>query len=302
MPFRYPWTSPIPSNTDKVGLFSIGSLEEKIPFALYPILISSDLTLSLYNKFEYPRRLSFELTHEIKASLMEANARYILFDLRIHDWTNDSTLKRTRLLSRSLKDVCDALRIESSIILSNGGQLLGKALGTLYEMIEASEVSKGMGPPDLTKFTLEIATDLVLMAKKAKHRQDAKKWLKDKIISGELSQTANEALKQAAPFLEGSERRKLSSSTEGYVHHLEMNRLHSLKSKLASVHPGIGFFLLKKTGDRIDVGDDILEVLIPPGIDIPLEIDDFRKTFIISDDPPKFQPFILERLGPNLLS
>ncbi len=300
MPFRYPWTSPVPSNMDKVGLFSIGSLEEKIPFALYPILLSSDLALSLYKKFEYPRRLSVELAQEIKASLREANVKYILFDLRIHDWTNDSTLEQTRLLSRSLLDGCDALGIESSIVLSNGGQLLGKALGTLSEMIEASDVSKGLGPPDLTKFTLEIGADLVLMAKRSKHRQEAKKWLKDKIISGELSQTADEAFKQEAPFLKGLKRRKISSPTEGYVHHLEMNRLHSLKSKLASVHPAIGLFLQKKTGDRIDVGNDILEILVPEGIDIPIEPDDFRNPFVISDGPPRYQPFILERLGPNL--
>lgn len=302
MSFRYPWISPIPSNADKVGLFSIGSLEEKIPFALYPFLQSSDLALSLYKKFDYPGRLSFEMTYEIKASLKDTNVKYIFFDLRIHDWTNDSALKRIRLLSQSLKDIGDALGIESSIILSNGRLLLGKALGTVSEMIEACEVSKGLGPPDLTKYTLEIAADLVLMANRSKHRQEVKKWLRDKIISGELSQTANVALKQAAPSLRGFKKRRLSSSTTGYVHHLEMNWLHSLKSKLASVHPGIGFFLLKKTGDRIDEGNDILEVLIPEGIDIPFEIDDLRKSFVISDDPPRYQPFILERMGPKLPS
>jgi len=152
------------------------------------------------------------------------------------------------------------------------------------------------------KFTLEIAADLVSMAKRSKNRQEAKKWLRDKIISGEFSQIANEALKQAVPILKGFKKCRLSISTEGYVHHLDMNRLHSLKSELASVHPDIGFFLLKKTGDRIEEGNDILEVFIPEGIEIPLEIDAFHRSFVISDDPPKYQPLILERMGPKLPS
>lgn len=287
---------------EKVGLFSIGSFEEKIPFALYPLLLSSGLAIGLYKKFDYPRELSHELIHEIKATLKRKNTKYVILDLRVHDCTNARYVNRMRLLSQSLKEGFNELGIESTIILSNGGQLLGKAVGVFCEMIEAFEVWKGSGPPDLTKFILEIAADLFLMTNRAKHRQEAKKWLKDKLINGEISETAKEVLKQAAPFMEGLEKRKLSISTDGYVHHLEIPRLHSLKSKMASAHPGAGFFLLKKAGDWIDKGSDIFEVCVPEGTDIPLESEDFRKTLVISNDPPHYQPFILERLGPDLHS
>jgi thymidine phosphorylase len=302
MPSSYPWNSPTSPNVEKVGLFSIGSLEEKIPFALHPFLLSTDLAIGLYKKFDYPIGLSHELIREIKSTLKRKDLKYVIFDLRIHNWTNARYVNRMRLFSQSLKDDCSELGIGSTMILSNGGQLLGKAVGVFCEMIEAYEVWKGMGPPDLTKFTLEIAADLLMMGKRSKHRQEAKKWLRDRIISQEFSDTASEALKQAAPFFGGFEKRTLCSSKDGYVHHLEIKRLHSIKSKLTSAHPGTGFILLKKTGDWIGKGSGIFEVCIPTGKDIPVEAEDFRKTLVISDDPPQYQPFILERLGPNRFS
>jgi thymidine phosphorylase len=44
--------------------------------------------------------------------------------------------------------------------------IMGKARGAILELLEAAEVLNGKGPPALTKFILEVGTDLLFLAKK----------------------------------------------------------------------------------------------------------------------------------------
>jgi len=277
---------------EKVGLFSIGSLEEKTLLVLSPLLLSSNLVLSRHTNFEYPKTLSLELINEIKFSLQKENFKSVVFDLRIHDWTNAPHLKHSRILSQSLQDICDDLQINNSIILSNGGQLLGNAVGVFSEKMEAMGVLRSEGPLDLTKFALEIGTDLLLMTKKACERIEAKKCLRDQIINGEFPSF----------HLDFTEKRKFLSQKKGYVHHLAMDRLHALRSYLTSAHPGIGLSLTKKPGDWIAKGDTIADVYLPKGQKNPIKQETCQRIFVISNDPPNHQPLILERLGLNIYS
>ena len=292
---RYPWTASCSTDAEKVGLFSIGSLEEKIPFVLYPLLLSSDIALVVHKIQDFPGDLTSDLTDKIKTSLQKDNVKNIIFDLRIRRWTNTRHFERARLLSRSLKDNCDELGINSSIILSNGDRLIGNTLGTYFEMMEAENARRGKGPLDLTKYALEIGTDILMMTNKARQRLDAKKWLRDRIINSASTEDENKTNPPSPPFLYTTKQIRLAPSQYGYVHRLDMDMLHSLKSEPASHHPGIGFSFLKKTGDRIDPGNDVVEVFLQEGKNIPFEADIFRKMFAISSTPPDYQPFILER-------
>lgn len=297
MQLRYPWTKSISKDAEKVGLISIGSLEVKIPFVLYPLLLSADIVLSVYKNYDYPQDLSIEVIDEIKSLLHNEKVKGVFFDLRVHNWTNNQYAKHSRILTQSLQEMCRDLEMTSSIILSNGGQLIGNAVGEFYEMMEAGEVLTGEGPLDLTKFALEIGADLLIMMKRSQQRIEAKKWLRDKIVSRELTDAGNELLSQASSFFVFTEKIKYSSIKKGYVHHLAMSELHTLRSELASTHPGIGFSFIKKTGDWVEKGDDIIEVCLPKGQENPFKEGTFQNTLVISTDPPDYQPLILERPG-----
>jgi thymidine phosphorylase len=302
MQLRYPWIRPISKGAEKVGLISIGSLEVKIPFVLYPLLLSADIVLGVYKNYDYPQDLSVEVINEIKTLLHNEKVKGVFFDLRVHNWTNGQYIRHSRILSQSLQEICRDLEISSSIILSNGGQLIGNAVGAYYEMIEAGEALKGEGPLDLTKFTLEMGADLFIMVKRTQQKIEAKKWLRDKIVSRDLADVGKEMLSQASSYFDSTEKLKYSSKKKGYIHHLAMSELHTLRSELASNHPGIGFSFIKKTGDRVEKGDDIIEVCLPAGQENPLEEEIFQKAFVISADPPNYQPLILERSGLRLHS
>lgn len=174
--------------------------------------------------------------------------------------------------------------------MSNGDQFLGNAVGILSEMKEATKVLTGEGPLDLTKFTVEIGTDFLLMMKKAHQKIEAKKWFRDKIIHGDFS-----------PFcLDFAKKTKLLSPKKGYIHHLVMEELYLLRSELASVHPAIGLSLLKKPGDWVEKGEEIVEVNLHQGQQNPIKQEICHKIFDFSAEPPNFQPLILERFGLHL--
>ena len=125
------------------------------------------------------------------------------------------------------------------------------------------------------------------MMKKAHQRIDAKKWLRDKIINGDFSRSHTDLAAIT----------RLSSPKKGYIHHLVMEELCLLRSELASVHPMIGLALLKKPGDWVEKGEDIVEVNLLKGQKNPIQQEICCKLFVYSSHPPNFQPFILERFG-----
>ena len=275
---------------ERVGLISVGSLEKKLPFVLYPLLLCSDVVLSFYKNYDYPQDLSIELIEEIRSLLQKKNVKNVVFDLRIQHWTIAPHLRRTRHLSQTLQDICNDLEINTSILLSNGSQLFGNAVGPLSEMMEVSDILKGEGPPDLKKFCLEIGADFLMMTKKTDQRIEAKKWLRDKILGGELSPS----------FPDLSEKWKFRSLKQGYVHHLAMDELLTLKSELAKAHPGICLSIKKRAGDWVEIGEVLIEVYFLEGQKKPLDRRTCQKIFVFSADPPKYQPLILERLGLNI--
>ena len=63
---QYPWTNLTSWEGSKVGLISIGSIEEKIPYILYPLLLSSNVVFSFYKNYGYPKALSIEIIYEIQ--------------------------------------------------------------------------------------------------------------------------------------------------------------------------------------------------------------------------------------------
>lgn len=272
---------------DKVGLVSIGSIEEKLSFALTPLLLSSGLKLSFYQNYAYPQSLTGELIHKINHQLHQSKIGCVVFDLRIHDWKNLSLLDRTRTLTQPLQDFCEELCISYSIILSNGDLYFGNALGIAAEKIEAHQVLRGEGPRDLTKFILEIGVDIVLMTKKFHQRIDAKKNLRDKIISGEFS-----SLRLGFP-----EKSTLTSLKKGYVQSLILDELQALRSHLCSSHPGVGIFFKKKVGDWIAKGDAIMDLYGSSGEKKAVDQKSCQRIFAVGTEPPLHQPLVLERMG-----
>jgi len=279
----------------RVGLISFGALEDKVPLILSPLVLSAGVTLTLYKNYVNPEAHVGGLLRAVHSVLQKKELTGIVFDLRVSNWPDVHSLIRARNLSRSLQNICDNLKINSSVFVTNAHQPLGNAVGAPLELLEASEVLKGNGPFDLTKFVLEVGTDLLLLTKKFKQRSKAKKFLKDNILEGK-SVVIPKYLNEDFPCaISVREKMRISSRQKGYVRHISMKILFRIKSELVSSLSGNGFTLLKKIGDRVEKEDHLVEAFPSKGQHMhPLEWD-ILEAFFISPNPPDFQPLILER-------
>jgi thymidine phosphorylase len=275
---------------ESTGLISIGALETKVPAALNSLLSSLDVPPVMSKNYAYPGTLSSEITCEIQGFLQEKNIHSAVFDIRIPYWTNKSRFNRDRNLAKKLLSACESLSVNNSFILTNGGKFLGNALGYLAESFEIRNTLKGEGPPDLTKYILEIGADLLMMTGKAGHRREAKMYLRDRILSGAFSSYSPDS----------PERWDVLAWEKGYVHHLSIGEIHQLKEYLADTHPEISLFLKKKERDPVEIDDVLIEFYSPRGQKTLIDEQIYRKVFVFSPHPPKHQPMVLERWGLNL--
>ncbi len=296
MPSVYPWINPERKGLENVGLISLGSIDEKIPLILYPLLLSVDITLGCYRKHSFPPIPSRAFFDGIKRLIQNVEGKAIVFDLRVQDWPDFHRLRQSREFAHSLQHICSLQHISSSVILSSSSQQPGNLLGIPFEILEASEVLNGKGPADLVKFALEIGADFLLLTKRVRHKMDAHILLKEKILSGKASSLAQGILGTSSPYLFAQTKKRIYSPEKGYLHHWNPNTLLTLKNKFSTSFPGSGFALLKRYGDKLKIGDPIAETFLSED---PKKYDadnDFKRACVISSKPPDFRPFILERL------
>ncbi len=193
-------------------------------------------------------------------------------------------------------------------------QPLGQAVGNALEVREILEILKGKGPLDVLKLSLELGTEILLLAKKSSNRTEVKRELKEKIINGE----ALEKFKQIIEVQKGNSRiiddysllpqaknkMKILSTKIGFIHKIMLKQIHSLRLELEtagmnqtdSIDTGPGFLIFKKIGEKVEKGETLAEVRFNKLKNISRFEKEFRRAIIISEKPPDFQPFIIERI------
>ena len=237
------------------------------------------------------------------------------FDIKVGEGSFLKNSQEARSLALSLKNVCNRLRINSTFILSDMNQPLGQAVGNSLEVREVLEVLKGKGPLDVLKLALELGTEILLLAKKSLNRIEAKRDLKDKIIKGE----ALEKFKQIIEAQKGNpriiddysllpqakNRMKILSPNRGFIHKIMMKQIRSVcleleaggkKSADLSDH-GPGLLIFKKIGEKVEKGETLAEVHFNKVKNVSSFEKESQGAFMISEKPPDFRPFIIERIG-----
>ena len=248
------------------------------------------------------------------SSILLCGVKGASFDIKVGEGSFLKNSKEARSFALSLKNVCNRLRITSTFILSDMNQPLGQAMGNSLEIREVLEVLKGKGPLDVLKLALELGTEILILAKKSLNRTEAKRDLKDKIIKGK----ALEKFKQIIEAQKGNpriiddysllpqakNRMKILSPNRGFIHKIMMKQIHSVcleleagcKQPADSTDHGPGLLIFKKIGEKVEKGETMAEVHFNKVKNVSRLEKESQGAFIISEKPPDFRPFIIERL------
>jgi pyrimidine-nucleoside phosphorylase len=250
----------------------------------------------------------------LMSSILLGGVEGASFDMKVGEGSFLKSLQEARSLALSLKNACDRLKIGASFILSDMNQPLGQAVGNSLGVREVLEVLKGKGPLDVLKLSLELGTEILLLAKKSSDRTEAKRNLKHKIIKGKALEKLREIIEaqKGNPRIiddysllpQAKNRMKILSEKKGFIHKIMMKKIRSLcleletsgKKSTDSFDRGPGLVIFKKFGEKVEKGETLAEVHFNKLKNISRFEKESRGAFMISEKPPDFRPFIYERI------
>ena len=158
------------------------------------------------------------------------------------------TLDRARALARELVNVGNRLGVNTSALITDMNQPLGRMIGNAVEVDESVDILKGEGPADSTELTLQLCSKLLVQAGAESDVTAATARLQETIDSGA-------ALERLAQMVDSHGGDLHAKRARGKTHEVVANeagqvtRIHNDRLGLAVIEMGGG---RKKLGDRLD--------------------------------------------------
>ena len=228
------------------------------------------------------------ITASIMSKKLAEGLKGIIIDIKMGRGAFMSTLDSARSLARGLRET--ALRFDKDImtIISDMSSPLGQAIGNSLEVIESIEVLKGRGrggPEDLIQLSLELAGGMIYLAELAPTHGEGIRMARETLGSG----AALEAFRRLvvaqggdvsfiddySKFSIAPHKTVVRAPKSGYIHDIDAKQLgiHMILlgggrlSKEDTIDLGVGMFLHKKVGEKVDEGATLLDIYHREGQD-----------------------------------
>ena len=253
------------------------------------------------------------IASSIMSKKIACGAQGIVLDVKTGEGAFMQDLTGARNLARAMVDIGKEAGREVAALITDMSQPLGNAVGNSLEVIEAIDTLKGHGPEDLTSLSVEIAAYMVLIGRQAKSIEEARKTVRDILLSGrglEKFQAIIEAqggridlqekhygLGQAPQLIE------VKADQTGYLQ--KMNALYIGRAAMVlgagrekigdKIDYKVGIKLLHKPGDRIQKGET-LAVMHGAGKNLTEAEQLIKDSIQWSNEPVKKTDLIIETI------
>ncbi|KYG30703.1 pyrimidine-nucleoside phosphorylase [Alkalihalobacillus trypoxylicola] len=212
------------------------------------------------------------IASSVMSKKIASGADAIVLDVKVGSGAFMKEVDQANELATAMVEIGKKLGRQTVAIISDMNQPLGRTVGNALEIREAIELLKGEGPKDLHELCLELGSQMVYLAGKAKDLADAKKQIQSVIENGK----AIESLKN---FLEAQggdpsvvdDTNKLPQAKHlvevlaeksGYVEKITADKIGTAAMKLgagratkdSSIDLAVGIELHKKIGDYVEAG------------------------------------------------
>lgn len=242
------------------------------------------------------------IASSIMSKKIAAGADAIVLDVKFGAGAFMKTLDDAKELATAMVEIGRDAGRETVAFLTDMNQPLGFAIGNALEVKEAIETLSGNGPKDLEELVLQLASHMVVLAKKAANTEQAYAQLKEKLQNGEALQKFKEFVAAQGgdtSQIENPELLPMASSvipvtaTEaGYVEKIDALSIGIAAMKLGAgratkedtIDMGVGVVLNKKVGEAINQGD-VLAYVHTNQADSQEAIEYIKKAYEISSSP-----------------
>ena len=213
------------------------------------------------------------IASSIMSKNIAAGADAIVLDVKFGAGAFMKTLDDAKELATAMVEIGRDAGRETVAFLTDMNQPLGFAIGNALEVKEAIETLSGNGPKDLEELVLQLASHMVVLAKKAANTEQAYAQLKEKLQNGEALQKFKEFVAAQGGDTSQIENPELlptassvipvTATEAGYVEKIDALSIGIAAMKLGAgratkedtIDMGVGVVLNKKVGEAINQGD-----------------------------------------------
>lgn len=242
------------------------------------------------------------IASSIMSKKIAAGADAIVLDVKFGAGAFMKTLEDAKQLAQAMVEIGRDAHRQTVAFLTDMNQPLGLAIGNALEVKEAIETLKGHGPKDLEELVLQLASQMVVLAKKAPDVETAYEQLKEKLHSGEAFNKFKEFVQAQGGDVAQIENPDLlpkadsiipvKASQSGYVHQIDALSIGLAAMKLGAgratkddmIDMAVGVVLDKKVGDSVGEGD-VLAYIHANRVDNEEAIAYIQKAYCICKDP-----------------
>lgn len=242
------------------------------------------------------------IASSIMSKKIAAGADAIVLDVKFGAGAFMKTLEDAKQLAQAMVEIGRDAHRQTVAFLTDMNQPLGLAIGNALEVKEAIETLKGHGPKDLEELVLQLARQMVVLAKKAPDVETAYEQLKEKLHSGEAFNKFKEFVQAQGGDVAQIENPDLlpkadsiipvKASQSGYVHQIDALSIGLAAMKLGAgratkddmIDMAVGVVLDKKVGDSVGEGD-VLAYIHANRVDNEEAIAYIQKAYCICKDP-----------------
>lgn len=226
----------------------------------------------------------------------------LLLDVKVGSGAFMKTREDAWLLASTMVGIGRSEGTETTAILTDMSQPLGRAVGNANEVAESVDVLRGGGPTDVVELTLRFAAEMLVLAGRT-DVETAKEEAERAIASGKALDVMRRLMKlQGGDPSVIDDPTRLDRAPHEYVVLADragyLGRCDALAIGLAAVRlgagrrtkdddvdPGVGFLLERKVGERVDEGQPLARIMYRDTAALDRALHVLEDAWQISEEP-----------------
>ncbi len=250
------------------------------------------------------------IASSIMSKKLAAGAKNIVLDVKVGSGAFLTARSEAQALAEQMVSIGRACGRNVTALLTNMDVPLGTHIGNALEVMEAVEVLRGRGCPDLTEVCVALASQLVAMFRRIP-AEEAETLVRAVIADGTAFETMKcwvraqggnaEALEDHSLLPGAAVRYALKAPCSGYITAMDTRMVGEASAKLGAgrtkkddpIDYGAGIVLIKKTGDRISAGDTVAVLYTNDKGAVEKAADALWRAYTVGDHAPEEQRLIL---------
>lgn len=236
----------------------------------------------------------------------------LVLDVKTGSGAFMKTLDDSRQLAHTLVGIGKSAGVRTVALITDMNQPLGRAVGNAMEIRESIDVLKGRGPRDVVELTVTLAGYMMyaggLVSDAGQGMERAREALADgralaKFRQMVLAQHGDPRVIDDEGLMPIAEHRfDVAAEKSGFVTAIDTVALGMATvllgggrlSKEDAIDPAVGLEVLKKPGDPVKAGDNLVTIHYNADARLQTAIEMIRAAYIIGDTRPDTPPLVYE--------